>query len=127
MANLKFYGELIEVLQPENGQTRDGKEWFSQGFILEELNTKYPKKARFVLYSDALKEDNVSKMTLGNDVTMNFDIFMRDWIGQDGKRKFATELRAWRVDQGDTIEQTKPKQDNGNTTPIFAKPNEELF
>lgn len=127
MANLKFYGKVTEVLPFQQGMTKNNEPWYSQSFMVEELGTKYPTKAMFVLWNKALTEDNVSKIAIGNDVTISFNIYHREWQGQDGTRKFSTELRVWKIDDGDTTGEVKhqSKQD-GDFTPYFAQ-TEEIF
>ena len=123
MANLKFYCKVTEVLPGQQGTNRNGEPWYSQSFIVEELGTKYPSKAMFVLWNKALTQENVSKLGIDNEVTVSFNIYHREWIGMDGNRKFSTELRAWKIEEGDTTEQVKPaqKQEEGEFQPFFVQ------
>lgn len=121
MANLKFYGVVTEIQQPQTGFKQDGTQWWSQSFTIKEGATNYPSTAEFVLYGDKLTESNVEPLVIGNDVTVCFNLKSRSWTGMDGNRKSSTELRAWKVEQGNTIGQDKPaKQETGEFTPAFA-------
>jgi hypothetical protein len=123
MANLKFYCKVTEVLPGQQGTNRNGTPWYSQSFIVEELGTNYPSKAMFVLWNKALTQENVSKLGIGNEVTISFNISHREWTGTDGDRKFSTELRVWKIEDGDTTEQVKPaqKQEDEDFQPYFVQ------
>jgi hypothetical protein len=122
MANLKFYGQVVEIMQPQTGTSQNGTQWWSRAFICEELGTQYPSKAHFVLFGKNLTQENVEKVVLGNDVTVSFNINLKDRTNSmTGDRYLNTELRAWKIEQGDTTQEVKqqPKED-GEFTPFFA-------
>lgn len=129
MANLKFYGKVVEIMQPQTGTSQStGEQWWSQAFICEELGTNYPSKAHFTLFGKNLNQENVEKVFLDNEVTVSFNIYTKDRQTYDGKRYINTELRAWKIEQGDTTGEVKqqPKQ-NGEFTPTFAATNQDTF
>lgn len=123
MANLKFYGKVVEIMEPQTGTSQStGNQWWSQAFICEELGTSYPSKAHFVLFGKNLNQENVEKVVLGNDVTVSFNINLKDRTNSmTGDRYLNTELRPWKIEQGDTTQEVKqqPKED-GEFTPFFA-------
>jgi hypothetical protein len=122
MANLKFYGQVVEIMQPQTGTSQNGNQWWSQAFICEELGTNYPSKAHFVLFGKNLNQENVEKVIIGNNITVSFNINLRERINSvTGERYFNTELRPWKIEQGDTTQEAKqqPKED-GEFTPFFA-------
>ena len=123
MANLKFYCKVTEVLPGQQGTTKNGEPWYSQAFMAEELGTKYPTTAMFVLWNKALTEENVSKLGIDNEVTVSFNIYHREWTGMDGQRKHSTELRVWKIEDGDTTGEVKPtqKQEDGEFQPFFVQ------
>lgn len=126
MANLKFYGKVVEIMEPQTGTSQNtGNQWWSQAFICEELGTNYPSKAHFVLFGKNLTQENVEKVVLGNDITVSFNINLKDRTNSmTGDRYFNTELRAWKIEQGDTtIVVKQPKQD-GEFAPVFAETDE---
>ena len=128
MANLKFYGKVVEIMQPQTGTSQNGTQWWSQAFIVEELGTNYPSKAHFVLFGKNLTQENVEKVVLENDVTVSFNVNLKERTNSmTGERYFNTELRAWKIEQGDTTENVKPQQkQDGEFTPTFAA-TEETF
>jgi hypothetical protein len=128
MANLKFYGQVVEIMQPQTGTSQNGNQWWSQAFICEELGTNYPSKAHFVLFGKNLNQENVEKVIIGNDITVSFNINLKERTNSmTGDRYFNTELRPWKIEQGDTTGDVKqqPKQD-GEFTPYFAQTDEEF-
>ena len=128
MANLKFYGQVVEILAPQNGTSKNGTQWWAQSFICEELGTQYPSKVYFVLFGKNLNQDNVSKLTLGNDITVSFNVNMKDKVNSiTGERYFNTELRPWKIEQGDTTEEKQQPKQDGEFTPCFAKTEEEII
>ena len=128
MANLKFYGKVVEIMQPQTGTSQNGTQWWSQAFVVEELGTNYPSKAHFVLFGKNLTQENVEKVVLENDVTVSFNVNLKERTNSmTGERYFNTELRAWKIEQGDTTENVKPQQmQDGEFTPTFAA-TEETF
>ena len=128
MANLKFYGKVVEIMEPQTGTSQNGTQWYSQAFILEELGTQYPSEAHFVLFGKNLTQENVEKVVLENDVTVSFNINLRERTNSmTGERYFNTELRPWKIEQGDTTGDVKqqPKND-GDFTPSFASTGDKL-
>lgn len=123
MATLKFYGEIKEILPAQQGTTQTGKEWYSQGIIVEELGTNYPDKAHFILFGKALTESNTKHITPGNQVTISFNINMREFEPSNGGRGFRTELRVWKIEEGNTITDNKQAAEPSNETftPTFAQ------
>lgn len=128
MANLKFYGKVVEIMEPQQGVSQNGTQWYSQAFICEELGTQYPSKAHFVLFGKNLTQENVEKLTINNEVTVSFNIVLKERINNETKdRYFNTELRPWKIEKGDTTgdKQQQPKND-GDFTPSFASTGDKL-
>jgi hypothetical protein len=76
-----------------------------------------------VLFGKNLTQENVEKVVLDNDVTVSFNINLKERTNSmTGERYFNTELRPWKIEQGDTTEEVRQqsKQD-GEFTPHFAK------
>lgn len=128
MANLKFYGKVVEIMEPQQGVSQNGTQWYSQAFICEELGTNYPSKAHFVLFGKNLTQENVEKLTINNEVTVSFNIALKERINDETKtRYFNTELRPWKIEQGNTTgdKQQQPKNE-GDFTPSFASTGDKL-
>ena len=125
MANLKFYGKVVMIMQPQTGTSQNGTQWWSQSFLVEELGTQYPSIAQFTLFGKNLTQENVEKLVLDNEVTVSFNILIKERISnKTGERYYNTELRAWKIEQGDTTSVViQPKQD-GEFAPVFAETDE---
>lgn len=125
MANLKFYGKVVMIMQPQTGTSQNGTQWWSQSFLVEELGTQYPSIAQFALFGKNLTQENVEKLVLDNEVTVSFNILIKERISnKTGERYYNTELRAWKVEQGDTTSVVKQPKQDGEFAPVFAETDE---
>jgi hypothetical protein len=95
MAELKIAGKIIQVLPLAQGMSKaTGKEWKKQDYVLETTNDNFPKKVAFGLFNERISQYNIN---LGDIVTISFDVESREFNG-----RWYTDLRVWRVEQGDT-------------------------
>lgn len=125
MANLKFYGKVVMIMQPQTGTSQNGTQWWSQSFLVEELGTQYPSIAQFTLFGKNLTQENVEKLVLDNEVTVSFNILIKERISnKTGERYYNTELRAWKIEQGDTTSVVKQPKQDGEFAPVFAETDE---
>ena len=88
---MEFQGKIIQVLPIEGGTSKKtGNAWKKIQFVVEQMNTQYPKKALFEVFG----EDKFSQMPIvaGNRVVVGFDIDSHDFNG-----RWYTSLKAWRV------------------------------
>ena len=70
---MEFQGKIIQVLPIEGGTSKKtGNAWKKIQFVVEQMNTQYPKKALFEVFG----EDKFTKMPLvtGNTVNVQFDV-----------------------------------------------------
>jgi hypothetical protein len=82
---LEIKGKIIAVLPEETGQSAKG-EWKKQVAILE-YGDKYPKKVPFEMW-----KDKIVALSVGDEVTLVFDIDAREWNG-----KWFTSVQAFKV------------------------------
>lgn len=90
---MEIQGKIVQVLALQSGIGKaSGKEWKKQEYILETLDSQYPRKICFNLWGD-----NVDKFALqvGEEVTVQIDLESREFNG-----RWYTDVRAWRVDRG---------------------------
>lgn len=121
MANLKLYGQVVEILPQQVGTSKSGKQWFSQQFVVEEVsNSDYSNRVCFTLMNKNLNAENMQNVFVGNDVTVSFNASSREWTDRDGNRRFSCDLQAWKVETGDTTAAQAKKQSDENFTPVFA-------
>jgi hypothetical protein len=101
MAELKIAGKIIQVLPLAQGMSKaTGKEWKKQDYVLETTNDNFPKKVAFGLFNERISQYNIN---LGDIVTISFDVESREFNG-----RWYTDLRVWRVEQGDTTVAAAP-------------------
>lgn len=89
MANeLTISGRIISVLPLQQGESKAGKPWQKQEYILD-TGGQYPRKVCFSLFGDYLTK---FPLQVGQDVTVSIDIESREW-----NSRWYTEVRAWNV------------------------------
>lgn len=89
MANeLTISGRIVSVLPLQQGESKAGKPWQKQEYILD-TGGQYPKKVCFSLFGDSITK---FPLQVGQDVTVSIDIESREW-----NSKWYTEVRAWNV------------------------------
>ncbi len=98
---MELTGKLIHVSPSEKIGDSNSK----LTFVLE-YGTEYPKKAAFDLWND--KMEKLTGHSIGDDLTVSFNIDSRSYKRKDGTSGIITNLQAWRI-SGDKQE---PKQEN---------------
>ena len=97
---LSVKGKVEQLLKPESGVSRAGKEWKKQEFILE-TDEQFPKKVCFTLFGD--KVDLASGLSQGQEVEVSFNLDSREYNG-----RWFTNANAWKIenvsDQGNVPE-----------------------
>ena len=89
MANeLTISGRIVSVLPLQQGESKAGKPWQKQEYILD-TGGQYPKKVCFSLFGDSITK---FPLQVGQDVAVSIDIESREW-----NSKWYTEVRAWNV------------------------------
>lgn len=90
---MEIKGKIIAVLEPQGGISKDGNEWKVQPYVLETLDTAYPKK----LYFEVFGADRIDRFPceVGDYVDVSFDIESREYNG-----RWYTTARAWRIAVG---------------------------
>lgn len=107
MADLKIAGKIIEVGPIESGIGKaSGKEWTKQQFVIETVNDSFPRNVAFSLFNDRIQQN---QSAIGDVITISFDVESRKF-----KDKWYTDIRVWRVEQGDTTQQSMQQAANQN-------------
>ncbi|GAD05227.1 hypothetical protein HQ45_07925 [Porphyromonas crevioricanis] len=95
---MEIKGKVIAVLPLMSGKGQaSGKEWSKQEYVIETVDSEYPKKICFNLWGDRIKQFNIQ---MGELITVQVDIESREYNG-----RWYTDVRAWRVDRGISNEQ----------------------
>lgn len=89
MANeLTISGRIVSVLPLQHGESKAGKPWQKQEYILD-TGGQYPKKVCFSLFGESITK---FPLQVGQDVAVSIDIESREW-----NSRWYTEVRAWNV------------------------------
>ena len=88
---LSVKGKIEQILKPESGTSKAGKEWSKQEFVIE-TDDQYPKKVCFTLFGD--KVNLVDGLAAGQEVEVSFNVESREYNG-----RWYTDVRAWKVER----------------------------
>lgn len=89
---MEIQGKIIAALEPQNGVSqRTGNSWSKQEFVLETYD-KYPRKCCFTVFGQDKLLSMAEVLTLGNDVTVSFDIDAHEYGG-----RWYNSISAWKV------------------------------
>ena len=102
---MELTGKLIHVGSSEKINDSNSK----MTFVLE-YGTEYPKKAAFDLWND--KMEKIMGHSIGDNLTVSFNIDSRSFNRKDGSKGIITNLQAWRI----TGDKEQTKQENAMGT-----------
>ncbi len=89
--SLQIKGIIQQILKPESGVSRAGKDWKKQEFILES-NEQFPKKICFSILNDKLSL--LEKVKQGDEVEVFFNLESRDYNG-----KWYHNINVWKLEK----------------------------
>ncbi|WP_020598745.1 DUF3127 domain-containing protein [Spirosoma panaciterrae] len=90
---LELVGKLIKVLPEVTGQGRNGA-WNKQEFVIETLDSQYPKKVCMTAWGD--KANDLKQFAEGDTLKATFSAESREY-----NDRWYTELRAFRIELTD--------------------------
>ncbi len=88
---LSVKGKIEQILKPESGVSRAGKEWNKQEFVIE-TDEQFPRKVCFTLFGD--KTSLISGFAPGTEVEVSFNLESREYNG-----KYFHNVNAWKIDK----------------------------
>lgn len=86
----KIEGTIVYILKKESGESKSGKTWEKQDFVVE-TEGQYPKKVCFTLFGD--KISLLDKFSEGNSVCVSYNIESRDSNG-----RWFHNVTAWKIE-----------------------------
>lgn len=89
--SLQVKGKVQQILKPESGVSRAGKEWKKQEFVIE-TEEQFPRKICFTLFND--KVSLVEELKEGEEVEVAFNVESREYNG-----KWFHNINAWKIDK----------------------------
>lgn len=105
--DLKIAGKVIEILEEQSGEGRNGP-WRKQDFVIE-TGGEYPKKICVTQWGDDIEKFGIGE---GDELTAHIDIQSREYQG-----RWYTDVKAWRVEK-----QQASKQDAQEDAPPAGDP-----
>lgn len=100
---LSVKGKIQQILKPESGVSRAGKEWQKQEFVIE-TDEQFPKKVCFTVFGD--KTTLLNGFETGSDVEVSFNLESREFNG-----KWYHNINAWKIENSQTaqpVQETPP-------------------
>ena len=85
---MEIKGTIIAVLPEVSGVSKSGNAWKKREYVLENTEGQFPRKVAFTCFGD--NADKI-QLSVGQVVTMYFDIESREWQG-----RWFTDIRCWR-------------------------------
>ncbi len=89
---MDILGKLSELLPEQGGQGKTGNAWRKRSFVIETMDTQYPKKVCFDVWGD--KIDQLQAVGIGEEIEVSFDIESREFNG-----KWYTNAKAWKFEK----------------------------
>jgi hypothetical protein len=115
---MQLTAKLTQLLPIQTGTGKNG-EWKKQDIIVE-TDGQYPKKVCISIWGDKINEQQLS---VGNTLTIEFDVESREFSG-----RWYTDLKAWKIDvvgerntqvnNLDNIEPLDLSEDNDDNLPF---------
>ncbi len=88
---LSVKGKIEQILKPESGTSRAGKEWTKQEFVIE-TDEQYPRKVCFTLFGE--KTSLIDGLAAGQEVEVSFNMESREYNG-----RWFHNINAWKIDK----------------------------
>jgi hypothetical protein len=100
-------GRLIQVLQEQGGEGKNGNKWAKCDFVIE-TQEKFPKKVCLTAWNDLI--GTVKGFPIDSEIKASFDISSREYNG-----KWYTDVKAWKVEAANGSGGGQPSR-NTNTS-----------
>ncbi|GAB3883521.1 DUF3127 domain-containing protein [Spirosoma agri] len=113
---LELVGKLIKVLPEVTGQGKNGA-WNKQDFVIETLDSQYPKKVCMTAWGE--KANDLKQFADGDTLKATFSAESREY-----NDRWYTELRAFRIEIADGGEGSSaaPAPARSNPAPQSSRP-----
>ena len=118
MSNFKFQGKITSIGSVRSGQTKAGKDWSSIDFVVTEEKDQYPNSGSFSLFKmgdyKKFAEEFPSNYSVGDTVTIEFDLKADSFTTKNGDTRFMNKLNAFKVDKISATETNTPAYQEEN-------------
>ena len=82
-------GKIIRKLDPQGGTSKAGREWKKQEYVLETLDSAYPRQVKFDFFGDRADQ---YPLEVGDVITLSYDIESREFNG-----RWYTDIRGFKA------------------------------
>ena len=103
--SLTVKGRIQQILKPESGVSRAGKEWQKQEFVIE-TEEQFPRKVCFTLFGD--KTSLIDGLSNGQEVEVSFNVESREYNG-----RWFHNINAWKIEIASTENIPEPPPEFG--------------
>jgi hypothetical protein len=83
-------GVVVQICKLESGESKQGKQWQKQEFVIE-TSEQYPKKVAFTVFGD--KISLINGISEGQSVDVHFNLESRDFNG-----RWFHNINCWKID-----------------------------
>ena len=104
---MEIKGKIVSILEMQTGEGTNGT-WKKQEYIIETLDSKYPKRVCVSVWGDKIDEFVIKAE---ETITASIEIESREYNG-----KWYTNIQAWRVVKEDAIAKQSDAPTYTNTT-----------
>ena len=91
MSDLKVTGKITVINAVEKGQSKAGKEWEKQSFVID-TGAKFNPEICFGVFGADKCADLITPLSVGQEVEVGFNLSSREFKG-----KYYTQADAWRI------------------------------
>lgn len=99
--SLAVKGRIDQILSPQSGTSKAGKEWTKQEFVIETTEDQYPKKVCFTLFGD--KVSMIGGLAAGQEVEVSFNVESREYNG-----RWFHNINAWKIESASNNNTPEP-------------------
>jgi hypothetical protein len=82
-------GKIIRKLDPQGGTSKAGREWKKQEYVLETLDSAYPRQVKFDFFGERADQ---YPLEVGDVITLSYDIESREFNG-----RWYTDIRGFKA------------------------------
>ena len=82
-------GKIIRKLDPQGGMSKAGREWKKQEYVLETVDTAYPRQVKFDFFGERADQ---FPLEVGDVITLSYDIESREFNG-----RWYTDIRGFKA------------------------------
>jgi len=109
---MELKGKIVSTLPLQSGEGKNGT-WRKQEYIIETIDSKYPKKVCVAVWGDKIDQFGLQD---GQDVTASIEVESREFNG-----KWYTNVQAWKVEKDQTNAAVNQEVPHENAPPEFLE------